>query len=337
MAKKNNDLLNVLEMLVETPGPSGSEHLIRSKIEEAIRDHVDEVYTDALGNLIAKKGSKSEGGKRVMISSHVDEIGLMVTHVDDNGFARFISIGGVSPFTCIGGRVLFMNGTQGVIGMERLDKDEHPSLEKLFIDTGATSKEDSKVSVGDVCGFERPFMNLGKRLVAKSMDDRAAVAVAVEALKAVKKTPNEIYFVFSVQEEVGLRGAITAAYGVDPEVGIAVDVTRTGDTPKGVKMEVALGKGPAIKVRDSSFIADPRVVNWMVNEAKAQSLPYQMEVLEAGGTDGAAIQRTRAGVPAGCLSIPCRYIHSPSEMVDVDDLQQCVSLLTGLLSKGIEL
>jgi endoglucanase len=337
MAKKNNDLLNVLEMLVETPGPSGSEHLIRSKIEEAIRDHVDEVYTDALGNLIAKKGSKSEGGKRVMISSHVDEIGLMVTHIDDNGFARFISIGGVSPFTCIGGRVLFMNGTQGVIGMERLDKDEHPSLEKLFIDTGATSKEDSKVSVGDVCGFERPFMKLGKRLVAKSMDDRAAVAVAVEALKAVKKTLNEIYFVFSVQEEVGLRGAITAAYGVDPEVGIAVDVTRTGDTPKGVKMEVALGKGPAIKVRDSSFIADPRVVNWMVNEAKAQSLPYQMEVLEAGGTDGAAIQRTRAGVPAGCLSIPCRYIHSPSEMVDVDDLQQCVSLLTGLLSKGIEL
>ena len=337
MAKKNNDLLNVLEMLVETPGPSGSEHLIRSKIEEAIRDHVDEVYTDALGNLIAKKGSKAEGGKRVMISTHVDEIGLMVTHVDDNGFTRFISIGGVSPFTCIGGRVLFMNGTQGVIGMERLDKDEHPSLEKLFIDTGATSKEDSKVSVGDVCGFERPFMNLGKRLVAKSMDDRAAVAVAVEALKAVKKTPNEIYFVFSVQEEVGLRGAITAAYGVDPEVGIAVDVTRTGDTPKGVKMEVALGKGPAIKVRDSSFIADPRVVNWMVNEAKAQGLPYQMEVLEAGGTDGAAIQRTRAGVPARCLSIPCRYIHSPSEMVDVDDLQQCVSLLTGLLSKGIEL
>lgn len=230
-----------------------------------------------------------------------------------------------------------MNGTQGVIGMERLDKDEHPSLEKLFIDTGAASKEDSRVGVGDVCGFERPFMNLGKRLVAKSMDDRAAVAVAVEALKAVKKTPNEIYFVFSVQEEVGLRGAITAAYGVDPEVGIAVDVTRTGDTPKGVKMDVALGKGPAIKVRDSSFIADPRVVNWMVNEAEAQGLPYQMEVLEAGGTDGAAIQRTRAGVPAGCLSIPCRYIHSPSEMVDVDDMQQCVNLLTGLLSKGIEL
>lgn len=337
MAKTNNDLLNILEMLVETPGPSGSEHLIRSKIEEEIRDHVDEIYTDALGNLIARKGKKAENGKRVMVSAHVDEIGLMVTHVDENGFARFISIGGVSPFTCIGGRVLFMNGTQGVIGIERLEANEQPSLAKLFIDTGATSREDCKVGVGDVCGFERPFMNLGKRLVAKSMDDRAAVAVSIGALKAIREISNEIYFVFSVQEEVGLRGAITAAYGVDPEVGIAVDVTRTGDTPRGVKMEVSLGKGPAIKVRDSSFIADPRVINWMVEEAKAQGLPYQMEVLEAGGTDGAAIQRTRAGVPAGCLSIPCRYIHSPSEMIDVDDLQNCVELLTGMLEKPIEI
>ena len=332
-----NSLLNTLQMLVETPGPSGSEHLIRSKVEEEIRDHVDELYTDALGNLIARKGSLGEGGKRVMVSAHVDEIGLMITHVDDNGFARFIPIGGVSPLTCLGGRVLFMNGAQGVIGIERLEPNEQPTLAKLFIDTGAVSKQDSQIGVGDVCGFERPFMNLGKRLVAKSMDDRAAAAVAIEALKAIHETPNEIYFVFSVQEEVGLRGAITAAYGVDPQVGIAVDVTRTGDTPKGVKMEVALGNGPAIKVRDSSFIADPRVVNWMVEEAKSQGLPYQMEVLEAGGTDGAAIQRTRAGVPAGCLSIPCRYIHTPSEMVDADDLQQCVSLLTGLLAKAIEI
>jgi len=332
-----NSLLNTLQMLVETPGPSGSEHLIRSKVEEEIRDYVDELYTDALGNLIARKGSLDEGGKRVMVSAHVDEIGLMITHVDDNGFARFIPIGGVSPLTCLGGRVLFMNGTQGVIGIERLEPNEQPTLAKLFIDTGAISKQDSQIGVGDVCGFERPFMNLGKRLMAKSMDDRAAAAVAIEALKAIQDTPNEIYFVFSVQEEVGLRGAITAAYGVDPQVGIAVDVTRTGDTPKGAKMEVALGNGPAIKVRDSSFIADPRVVNWMVEEAKSQGFPYQMEVLEAGGTDGAAIQRTRAGVPAGCLSIPCRYIHTPSEMVDADDLQQCVSLLTGLLAKAIEI
>ena len=337
MAKKSNSLWTILQTLVETPGPSGSEHVIREKIKAEISGHADEVYTDALGNLIARKGTLKDGGKRIMISAHVDEIGLMVTHVDDNGFARFLPIGGINPLTCLGGRVLFMNGTQGVIGMERLEKDEHPELAKYFIDTGATSKADSKVGVGDVCGFERPLLDLGKRVVAKSMDDRVAAAIALEALKEVKPGVNELYFVFSVQEEVGIRGAITAAYGVDPEIGLAVDVTRTGDTPLGVKMEVALGNGPAIKVRDSSFIADPRVVKWMVNEAKAQKLPYQMEVLEAGGTDGMAMQRTRAGVPAGCLSIPCRYIHSPSEMVDRDDVENSVKLLVGLLGKPISL
>jgi len=337
MAKKNTSLWTILQTLVETPGPSGSEHVIREKIKAEIQGHADEVYTDALGNLIARKGALKEGGKRIMISAHVDEIGLMITHVDDNGFARFLPIGGINPLTCLGGRVLFMNGTQGVIGMERLEKDEHPELPKYFIDTGATSKADSKVGVGDVCGFERPLLDLGKRVVAKSMDDRVAAAIAVEALKEVKPGVNELFFVFSVQEEVGIRGAITAAYGVDPEIGLAVDVTRTGDTPLGVKMEVALGNGPAIKVRDSSFIADPRVVKWMVNEAKAQKLPYQLEVLEAGGTDGAAIQRTRAGVPAGCLSIPCRYIHSPSEMVDRDDVENSVKLLVGLLGKPVSL
>ena len=337
MAKKNTSLWTILQTLVETPGPSGSEHVIREKIKAEIQGHADEVYTDALGNLIARKGALKEGGKRIMISAHVDEIGLMITHVDDNGFARFLPIGGINPLTCLGGRVLFMNGTQGVIGMERLEKDEHPDLPKYFIDTGATSKADSKVGVGDVCGFERPLLDLGKRVVAKSMDDRVAAAIAVEAIKEVKPGVNELFFVFSVQEEVGIRGAITAAYGVDPEIGLAVDVTRTGDTPLGVKMEVALGNGPAIKVRDSSFIADPRVVKWMVNEAKAQKLPYQLEVLEAGGTDGAAIQRTRAGVPAGCLSIPCRYIHSPSEMVDRDDVENSVKLLVGLLGKPVSL
>ncbi len=337
MAKKNTSLWTILQTLVETPGPSGSEHVIREKIKAEIQGHADEVYTDALGNLIARKGALKEGGKRIMISAHVDEIGLMITHVDDNGFARFLPIGGINPLTCLGGRVLFMNGTQGVIGMERLEKDEHPELPKYFIDTGATSKADSKVGVGDVCGFERPLLDLGKRVVAKSMDDRVAAAIAVEALKEVKPGVNELFFVFSVQEEVGIRGAITAAYGVDPEIGLAVDVTRTGDTPLGVKMEVALGNGPAIKVRDSSFIADPRVVKWMVNEAKAQKLPYQLEVLEAGGTDGAAMQRTRAGVPAGCLSIPCRYIHSPSEMVDRDDVENSVKLLVGLLGKPVSL
>lgn len=326
---------DLIKKLVEIPGPSGYEDKIRAAVQEEIQDFADEIRVDALGNLIARKGKKQANGMRIMISAHIDEIGLMVTHVDANGFVRFIGIGGINPLTCLGGRVLFMNGVRGVIGIEKLEGKEIPTLDKLFIDVGATSQENCPVGVGDVCGFERPFMALGDRLVAKSMDDRIAAVVSIETMRALKKSPHEVYFVFSVQEEVGLRGAITAAYGVDPDLGLAVDVTRSGDTPKTIKMETALGKGPAIKVRDASFIADPRVVNWMVNTAKSEGIPYQMEVLEAGGTDGRAIQLTRAGVPAGCLSIACRYIHSPSEMVDANDVKNAVKLLTALLSKEV--
>jgi putative aminopeptidase FrvX len=332
---KKDALFDLIKSLVETPGPSGQEHLIREVIKAEIKGHCDEMVTDALGNLIARKGKKSEDGSRIMISAHMDEIGLMVTHIDENGFARFMNIGGINPLTCIGGRVLFMNGISGVIGVERLEPNTLPKLENLFIDTGAASAEESPVKVGDVAGFYRPLMQIGNRLVAKSMDDRIAAVIAIEAMKAVKSTPHELYFVFSVQEEVGIRGATTAAFGVDPDLGLAVDVTLTGDTPKARKMSVALGNGPAIKVRDSSFIADTRIVNWMIREAKAQKLPYQMEVLEFGGTDGRAIQMTRAGVPAGCLSVPCRYVHSPSEMVDRRDVENSIKLLTGLLSKVV--
>jgi len=231
-----------------------------------------------------------------------------------------------------------MDGTRGVIGMDGLEPGKLPKLPDLFIDVGATSQADCPVKVGDVCGFERPFLDLGKHMVAKSMDDRIAAAIAIEALKRLEHTPHEVHFVFSTQEEVGLRGATTAAYGVDPEVGFALDVTRSGDTPRpSTKMATALGDGPAIKVRDSSFIADPRLVDWMVKTAVEAGIPYQLEVLEAGGTDGRAIQLTRAGVPAGCISIACRYIHSPSEMVDSEDVENAVRLLVKLLSEPIVL
>ncbi|MFU8827198.1 MAG: M42 family metallopeptidase [Brevefilum sp.] len=329
---------SLIQKLVETPGPSGFEYAIRAVIREAIGDHADDIRVDALGSLIARKGTKTEQGLRVMVSAHIDEIGLMVTHVDEQGFARFTNIGGISPLTCYGGRVVFMDGTRGVIGLDGIGRGKMPSLTDLFIDVGATSKADCPVKVGDVCGFERPFLDLGKRLVAKSMDDRVAAAVAVEALKRLERTPHEVHFVFSTQEEVGLRGATTAAYGVDPDVGFAVDVTLSGDMPRtNPKMATALGAGPAIKVRDSSFIADARLVDWMVKSAQAAGIPYQMEVLEAGGTDGRAIQLTRSGVPAGCVSIACRYIHSPSEMVDSDDIENAVRLLVKLLSEPIRL
>ena len=335
--EQDDALLALIKKMVETPGPSGQEQLIRAAILEEIQGSADEIRTDAMGNLIARKGSKQPNGLRIMISAHMDEIGLMVTHVDEDGFARFIPIGGVSTLTCIGGRVIFMKGQRGVIGCERLEPNQLPTIEKLFIDVGATSRDDCPVKVGDVCGFERPFLNLGKHLVAKSMDNRISTVVAIQALKALKDSPHEVYFVFSVQEEVGLRGSATAAYGLDPDLGLAVDVTRTGDTPRTTKMEVALDKGPAVKVRDTSFIADPRVVDWMVATAKAAEIPYQLEVLEAGGTDGRSIQLARAGVPAGCLSIPCRYIHSPSEMVSRSDVENAIRLLVELLSHEVKL
>ncbi|MFO7625512.1 MAG: M42 family metallopeptidase [Anaerolineales bacterium] len=330
---------SLIKKLVETAAPSGYEAPVRELIRAEIEPYADEIRVDPMGNLIARKG---QGGQKIMLSAHMDEIGVMVTHVDENGFIRFISLGGVNPLTCIGTRVRFLNGQAGVIHMERLDEPGRvPPLEKLFIDVGATSKEQVLLRVGDAGVFETPFLDLGDRLVSKAMDDRIAVAVLVETMRKLSQdgpaSPHELYFVFSVQEEVGLRGATTAAFGVDPDLGLAVDVTRTGDTPRSIKMEVALGKGPAIKVRDSGMLADPRVVNWMVQKAEEKNLPYQLEVLEAGTTDARAMQISRAGVPAGCLSIPCRYIHSPSETVDYSDVQNAVDLLVELLKDSIRL
>jgi putative aminopeptidase FrvX len=332
----------LIQKLVETTSPSGYEAPIREIIRAEIAPYVDEMRVDALGNLIARKGpSKSEAKPeelKMMLAAHIDEIGLIVTHVDENGFARFVNLGGVRALTCVGGRVRFLNGTSGVIGIEKLeDPSKAPTLEQLYIDVGCTAQKDCPVKVGDVAAFDRPFLDLGHRLVAKSMDDRIGAAVLIEALRRLKKTPHQLYFVFSVQEEVGVRGATTAAFGVDPDLGLAVDVTGTGDTPKGSKMAVSLGKGPAIKVRDGGMLADPRIVDWMVRTAEKARLPYQLEILEGGSTDARAIQLTRSGVPAGCLSIPCRYVHSPSEMVDYDDVQNAVHLLVELVSKPVKL
>ncbi len=327
----------LIKRLVETPGPSGYESKVREEVRAAIEKYAAEVYVDALGSLIARKGPDNGSGKRIMISAHMDEIGIVVTHVDKNGFARFTNIGGVYPRNCVGGRVRFLNGVQGVIGQEQAGAREALPLSQMYIDVGATSPKNCPVKVGDVAAFERPFTDLGNRLVSKAMDDRIGVAIAIETLRQLEDTPHQVYFVFSVQEEVGLRGATTSAYGVNPDIGIAVDVTRSGDTPNGPKMAVKLGNGPAIKVRDSGMLSDPRVVAWMVARAEEARLPYQLEVLEGGTTDARAIQISRAGVPAGCLSVPSRYIHSPSEMVDFNDVQNGVKLLVAMLSQPVEL
>ncbi len=328
---------SLLEKLLMTFGPSGSEDKIREVIRAEIKDYVDEIRVDALGNLIAvKKGP----GKKIMVASHMDEIGVMINSIDENGFLRFTNIGGVYPFTALYQRVKFEDGTVGAIGKEKLDEIKDLKLNKMFIDIGLSSKEEvvKRVNVGDVAAFDSPFVYQNDIIMSKTLDDRLGCFVAIEALKQLKNCPNEVYFVFTVQEEVGLRGAKTAAYGINPDMGIAIDVTLTGDTPKAETMEVSLGKGVAIKVKDNSVISHPAVKNLMVETAIKNDIPYQFEVLESGGTDSGAIHLTRAGVPSGVLSIPCRYVHSPSEMAAVSDVVNSIKLLVKVLeTKEIKL
>jgi endoglucanase len=191
--------------------------------------------------------------------------------------------------------------------------------------------------VGDVAAFERPFLELGQRIVGKSLDNRVGVAIAIETLRRLNSTKNELYFAFTVQEEVGERGAGVSAYGIAPEIALALDITPTGDTPKAFRREISLGMGPAIKIKDAQMLSDPKVVDWMTRTANREKIPFQREVLIGGSTDARAIQLTRTGVRTGGLVIPCRYIHSPSEMIDLEDVDNAVKLLKALLSASIDL
>lgn len=333
----------LLRKLTETFSPSGQEAAIREVIRKEVRGLADETRTDALGNLIVRKGgvpgrARRGAGKRLMIAAHMDEIGLMVTHVDEKGFVRFSAVGGVTPRNLPGSRVRFMGGTAGVIGLEPTERgSDVPALDKMFIDVGATSRRECPVKTGDVAAFERPFLDFGRRVAGKSIDDRVGVAIAIEVLRRLKNTPHEVFVVFTTQEEVGTRGAQTSAYGVDPELGFSIDVTAWGDTPGVRHVDLELGKGPAIKIRDAGMISDPRVVRWMIRTAEKNRIPYQREVLLGGTTDARAMQLVRAGVPVGCISIPCRYLHTASEMVDMNDVEDAVKLVVAMLRAPINL
>ncbi len=331
----------LIKKLTEAYGPSGNEDAVREIIKQEIVGHVDDVRTDALGNLIAlKRGERKKDGdsRTVMLAAHMDEIGVIVSHIDAKGFLRFTRVGGVFALTLLGSRVAFEDGKMGVIGREKPEKpDEFPTLDKMYIDVGAVDGSSTGRKVGDMASFVRPFEDLGQRLTAKAFDDRIGCAVLIQTLLELKSSPHDAYFVFTVQEEVGLRGALTSAFGVQPDVAIAVDVTLTGDTPEAHPMAVSLGDGPAIKVKDRGMLAHPGVKNWMVNTAERLGLPYQLEVLEGGTTDAMAIQTSRAGVAAGVLSIPCRYVHTPSETIDINDVENAVRLMIGLLSAPIHI
>ena len=318
----------LVRKLVETYGPSGFEEQIRAVIRAKVEDLVDEVNVTPLGSLVAVRRGNGNG-RRILLDAHMDEIGVMASYVDEKGFLRFASIGGVFPLNCVGGRVVFEDGTLGVIGLEqkRDDKSKAPKREELYIDVGATSRDDCPVKVGDAAVFVRPFVAQGDRWISKAMDDRIGCAILIEVLRQLDETPNEVHFVFSTQEETTLSGAQTAAYKIDPDLAIAVDVTLTGDTPESRPMAVELGKGPAVKVRDSGMIAHPMVRQLLVDAAEAAGVAVQMEILDGGTTDAAAMQIARAGVPAGCLSVPCRYVHTPSEMVHEGDVEGAVKVL----------
>lgn len=328
----------LIQTLCQVYGPSGNEEQIREVITAEIKTFVDEYRIDALGNLIAVRRPVNGNGKRIMLAAHMDEIGVIVTHVDDDGFLRFAPIGGVLTTALVGARVVFANGVEGTFGVEgKPFPASNPDADQVFLDVGATSKEGVPVSVGDAAAFRHQFSDRGSRLIAHNFDDRIGCAVLVQTLKELEQTPHEVYAVFTVQEEVGIRGARTSAFGIAPDIAIAIDGTATGDTPEAHPMDVALGKGPAIKVKDRHMLAHPGVKRLLVETARQHDIPYQLEVLEFGTTDAMAIQVTREGVPAGVVSIPMRYLHTPSQMVDYNDVQHTVQLLVAVLSNPINL
>jgi endoglucanase len=329
----------LIRKLVEAYGPSGFEDEIREIVRAEIEDLADEVSVDNLGNLIAfKKGNGR--GKSVMVAAHLDEIGVMVTHVTEKGFLRFTNIGGVRPQALMGSRVRFADGTIGVIYCEKLESwNKLHGLDKHYIDVGVNSREDCPVQVGWAAHFYRPFEVMGNRFLAKSMDDRIGCAITIEGMRRLAEggSPHDIYFVFSVQEEVGTRGAQAAANALGVDVGIAIDVTLTGDTPEANTMAVSMGAGPAIKVKDSGMIAHAGLVQLMRQRAEEANIPYQLEVLQRGSTDARSIQIAGAGSAAGCISIPSRYVHTPSELLDAGDVEYAVQLLFEILSKPLNL
>ena len=315
--------MELLKRLTACDAPSGCEKGITNLIKTEVEGFADEVYTDALGNLIVhKKGS----GKKLMFAAHCDEIGIIVTFIDDKGFLRFADVGGLYLRNLVNRKVRFENGIIGVIGTE--EENEKRSMSKMYIDIGAGSREEAEklVSVGDAAVFVGDFYVQGSNVISKALDNRAGCYVLIEALKRVK-SENDLYFVFTTQEEVGLRGARTAAYAINPDYALSVDITDTGDTPKCPKMAVKLGEGAAIKVMDYSVITSREVRETLIELAKGNDVKYQLEIMTEGGTDAGVIHFTRGGIKTGGISIPTRYIHSPSEMISINDLNSCIELL----------
>jgi putative aminopeptidase FrvX len=336
------DLKSLLELLSNAHGVSGYERNIRQIIENEIRPYVDEIQIDKMGNLIALK---TGGSPVVMLAAHMDEIGLMIKYVDEKGFARFTKTGGWFDQTLLNQRMVLHteNGpVYGVIGskpphaMKEEDKKKVIKAEDMFIDFGANSKENADrigVKVGTPATSDIEFKPLGNgRVTGKAFDNRAGCAMLIEALRTMKDVKATVYAVFTVQEEVGLKGAKTSAFGLNPDVALATDVTITGDHPGIEKKDSAMemGKGPSVTVSDADgrgIIVPEPVLKWLKEAAESKNIPYQLEVGSGGTTDASAIHLTREGIPTGVISLPCRYIHTPVSVLSITDLEKSAELI----------
>lgn len=328
----------LLAKLCEVAGAPGHENRVRKIVLEEIESYVDDISIDNMGNVIAiKKGKES---KRVMIGAHMDEIGFIVTHIDDKGFVYFHTLGGFDPKTLTAQRVI-IHGKKDVLGvmgskpihlMNAADRQKVPTTKDYFIDTGLDKKSLEKiVGVGDTITRERKMIEMGDCLNCKSLDNRVSVFILIEVLKQIKKTPPyDIYAVFTVQEEIGIRGANVSSMQINPDFGFGLDTTIAWDTPGSTKQEQvsALGDGACIKVMDSSTVCDYRMVAFMKEVAKKNKIKTQLEILPAGGTDTSAIQRMNPGGSiTGAVSIPTRHIHQVIEMVNKKDVKASIELL----------
>lgn len=322
-------LRETLKTLLMAYGPSGNEKKVSLAIQALLSGHVDKMWTDPLGNLICERYGIDDNAKRLMISAHMDHIGLVVTAIEPEGFLRVSPVGGF-PMNLSGERrMVFENGTMGILSLEPVENDK-PGYKHLFIDIGADNREEAAkvVSVGDIAVYAPEVFTMGRnRIVSPAMDDRCACALLTELMRYDGEFQNTVIAVFSVQEEVGTRGAMTAAYALEPDLGLALDVTAWGDTPETKIPDIKLGQGPAVKIMDRSLIASPLIRDALIESAEAVGVSVQREVLPFGGTDGGAIQRSRAGVPTGVLSIPCRYVHSACETIDMRDMEGALETL----------
>lgn len=320
------DMMKTLTQLVGAFGPSGCEHEISQVIEKLAAPFVDEISRDVMGNLVCRKRG---GGPRVMFSAHMDSIGLVATHIDEKGFVHVGPLGGVGAARALYAPVRFQNGAKGLFctaadaDLSKLKADE------LVVDIGAADGEEAKklVQVGDAMVYDTPTRAAGGRIISPYLDNRIGCLVLLMTMERLGETENDLYFVFSAQEEVGCRGAKTAAWAIDPDYGIAVDVCGTDDVPGAKHTVTALcGKGAAVNVMDHSVICHPEMVRRLTRLGQEKGIPVQKSVSRMGGTDAGPIHQTRAGVYTGGISIPCRYIHTPTELADLGDVEACAKL-----------